>query len=298
MKIDEIPIWEAFLAVAKHGNFSNASRALNISVPQLSKRVVKLEDGLNVRLFQRSTRSVTLTSEGQELLPKVISIIEDFQNIESEFTKEQEISGTIRLTCVPFVAHKFLAPLIEEFLQNHPKIKIQLELSTQFINLIESGIDMAIRIETPKDSEMIYRKLAPNKLIFCASPTYLKTKKAVIKKPEDLKNHEILMLPIHHRCKFENSNIKLGNFKTSKKVICEDGEFLTNMALNDSGILVRSYLDVKKELESKKLTQVLKNHPLEIFGHLYAVTPSKRYLAPRVRAFLNLVLSEAKCMTP
>lgn len=293
MRIEDISSWEAFLAVAKYGNFSNASRALNIAVPQLSKRVAKLESGLNIRLFYRSTRSVTLTNEGEALLPKVSSLIEDLEALEAQFSELGEISGTIKITCVPFLAHKFLALVIEDFMKIHPKVKIELELTKKFVNLIESGTDMAIRIEKPKDSELIYRRLAPNDLVFCATPKYLKACGEKIKKPEDLKNHDLLSLSIHNRCLFQNSDIKLGDFRNAKKIICEDGPLLTNMALNDCGILVRSIWDVQQELKEGRLVQLLKDNPLETFGNIHAVIPSKRYLAPRVRLFLDFILEKA-----
>lgn len=294
MKIEELSAWEAFLGVAKHGNFSKAAKALRVPLPQVSKRISKLESQLEVRLFNRTTRVVSLTSEGKALLPKINSIIEDLKEVEDSFEKEQNLSGTIKVTSVPFVAKKLLLPTLNEFTKKHPKIHIELELSKKFMNIVESGFDMAIRIESPKDSDLVYRKLAPNDLIFCATPTYLKSKKKKPKTPEDLKDHDLLMLSIHRRCKFINSDIKLREFEKSKKITCENGVFLTEMALNSMGILVRAKLDVEDKLKTGELVQVLKNHPLETFGHIYAVIPNKRYLAPRVRAFLDFVVDISK----
>jgi DNA-binding transcriptional LysR family regulator len=161
------------------------------------------------------------------------------------------------------------------------------------VNIIDSGLDLAIRIETPKDSDLIYRKLAPNNLIFCATKEYLK-ERGSLKEPTDLKKHDLLILSIHNRCKFKNSLLKLGDFKSRKKITCEDGVFLTNMALNSRGILVRSIWDVQEQIKSGALVQVLKDSPLETFGNLYAVIPSRRYLAPRVRIFLDFILNESK----
>ena len=110
------------------------------------------------------------------------------------------------MTCVPFIAHTLLLPALDRFMKLHPGIHIELELSESFVNIVESGFDMAIRIETPKDSDLVYRKLAPNDLIFCASPDYLKKNKAKLTNTEDLKNHDLLMLSIHRRCRFKNSS--------------------------------------------------------------------------------------------
>lgn len=293
MKINDISNWEAFLAVVKYENFSKASKALNIGVPQISKRVAKLEASLSIRLFHRSTRAVSLTSEGRALLPKITSIIEDLKNLEDQFTNDQELTGTIKVTCVSFLAHKFFVPTIEEFMRLHPKLKIELDLSQNFVNLIESAVDMAIRIEEPKDSELIYRKLAPNNLIFCATPTYLENNTNTIEAPMDLVNHDLLMLSVHNRCHFENSKTKVEDLAIAKKIICEDGVLLTNMALNHSGVLLRSIWDVSEDIDKGVLVQVLKDYPLKTFGHIYAVIPSKRYLAPRVRSLMDFVIFKA-----
>jgi len=293
MRIDELAPWEAFLGVAKHGSFSKAAVSLKVPVAQVSKRVAKLESGLNVRLFQRTTRVVSLTDEGKALLPRITSILEDLQETESLFETAQSLSGTVRVTSVPFVAHRLLLPILSEFRELHPKIHIELELSEGRLNLIEEGFDMAIRIETPKDSELVYRKLAPNDLIFCASPDYLK-KFPPPKSPKDLQRHELLTLDIHSKCAFIGSGLRLGEFSKGKKVSCENGAFLTDLALNGFGILVRSIWDVQDHLKQGRLLQVLKNHPLETFGFIHAVVPSKRFLAPRVRTFLEFVVSKSK----
>jgi DNA-binding transcriptional LysR family regulator len=294
MKIEEIAIWEAFYGVAKYGNFSKASKALQIAVPQLSKRIAKLEDRLGVRLFQRSTRIVSLTDEGKALLPKVTSLLEDWSGIESSFeSSHQKLLGTIRVTCLPFIAHRLLIPILGDFMKLHPGIHVELELSEKILNLIESNIDLAIRIEEPEDTELIYRKLVPNELIFCASPRYLKNSKAPLKEPAHLHKHQMLMLDLHRECRFRDGSYKLKAFANSRKLSCENGAFLTDLALNDFGVLVRSIWDVREHLHKGELVQVLKKHPLETFGHIYAVIPSRRFLAPRVRTFLDFVVERA-----
>ena len=295
MKINELSTWEAFLGVAKSGNFTSAGKALGIPTPQVSKRVARLEERLGVRLFQRSTRVVTLTEEGRLLVPKVTSIIEDLSSVESEFESKKKLSGTIKITCVPFVAHRILPKALDRLGRDYPDIKLEIELSKEFRNLIEEGLDMAIRIETPKDTELVYRKMAPNDLVLCASPKYLESAPP-LKTVEDLRKHKLLMLNIHQRVRLGNSKKKLGDFSDAQKIICKNGVFLTDLALKHQGILVRSIWDVQDKLKKKQLVEVLTNHPLETFGDIYAVIPTKRYLAPRVRLFLNYVLEEAKTL--
>jgi DNA-binding transcriptional LysR family regulator len=187
-----------------------------------------------------------------------------------------------------------LQPILADFLAEHPKIRVELAVSTTMVNLIESGIDLAIRVESPKDSDLIYRKLAPNDLVMCASPKYLKSHPRPIKKPQDLAHHSLLMLSIHNRCRFVESDIRLGDFANRQRVVCDSGEFLTDFALNDGGVLVRSVWDVQHHIKSGKLVQLLSRYPLETFGHIYAVIPTKRFLAPRVKVFLDTLLKHAE----
>lgn len=281
------------MAVAQFGNFAKASRTLNIPVSILSKRVARLEDQLGVRLFQRSTRVVTLTDEGHSLLPKIKTLFDDLNEIENTFSENKNLSGIVRMTCVPFVAHSLILPLLKKFKQVHPSIKVEISLGEQIVNIIETNIDLAIRIETPKSTELIYRKLAPNDLVLCASPKYLNHKG----KPtqiEDLSKHDLLFLKIHESVKFVDSNIELKEFRNQKYIESDSGAFLTDLALNDCGILARSIWDVKGHIEGGRLIQVLKRNPLETFGHIHVVIPSKKFLAPRSRALYEFILEESE----
>lgn len=295
MKIEEFILWEAFLGVAKHGNFSKAAENLRVPLAQVSKRVAKLESLLKVRLFQRTTRVVTLTDEGKSLLPKITSILEDLREAESLFENKQELSGVVRITSVPFVATRVVLPHLKDFRKKHPNIQLEFDLSERFANLIEEGFDIAIRIETPQHSEMIYRKLAPNHLIFCASKDYLK-EHSTPKTPKDLTKHDLLTLNVHRKVKFQDKEIRLGDFTPSKRVTCENGAFLTDLAVAGHGILIRSHWDAKPLIQEGKLVQVLKDYPLEPFGFLYAVVPNKRFLAPRVKVFWDFIIE--RCNQP
>ena len=294
MQIEDLTGWTAYVAVADYGNFAKASRDLRIPVSILSKRVAKLEGILGVRLFHRSTRAVSLTEEGKALLPKTKAVLEELSKLELSFSGRQEVSGTIKITAVPFIAHNLLIPIIQGFQQKFPKIKVDLLLTEKVLNLIENNIDMALRITTPEDSELIYRKLVPNKLVFCASPKYLKKNIHPIHHPDDLLHHKMLFLRIHEDCRFVASRVPLKKFSSAKILECDSGAFITDLALQGFGVLVRSIWDVQKHLQDGSLIQVLEKYPLEIFGNLYAVTPQRRFLPPRTQAFYDFFLEQSK----
>ncbi len=294
MKIEQIATWQAFQAVAIHGGFSRAAEALRVGVPQLSKRIAKLEEQLGVRLFQRSTRVVNLTDEGRALLPRVSALLEDWAGVESAFEAQTQLAGTIRVASTFFIAQRLLIPVFEKFQKAHPRVHIELDLSENLLNMTEAGIDLAIRIhDTPEANDLIYKKLAVNQLVLCASPRYLESAQARLTRPADLVHHPLLMLDVHRGVPIGKAALTLGDLEKSKTITCSDGGFLTELALRGSGILVRSIWDVREHLKKGRLVQVLKNYPLEPFGSIYAVIPSRRYLAPRVRALLDLIERES-----
>ena len=129
MKINDLSLWEAYVAVAQQGNFAKAALALKTPVPQISKRVAKLESLLEVRLFTRSTRVVKLTNEGRGLLERAVSLLEDSEGLETSFAEKHLISGSLRITSAPFIAHRLLAPVLREYLALYPRVDVQVDLS-------------------------------------------------------------------------------------------------------------------------------------------------------------------------
>ncbi|MBI1861301.1 MAG: hypothetical protein HYR96_10330 [Deltaproteobacteria bacterium] len=127
---------------------------------------------------------------------------------------------------------------------------------------------------------------------FAPATTYLRVHKVPVV-PKDLELHPVLCLNVHHRVRFRSNENRLGNFVKQKPIACDDGAFLKELALKDCGVLVRSIWDVKEDLATGRLIQVLKHHRLETFGFIHAVVPGKRFLAPRVRAIFNLLVERA-----
>jgi DNA-binding transcriptional LysR family regulator len=293
MKIRDLSVLESFYWVAKEGNFTRAAKRQRLGLPHLSKRLAKLEDDLGVRLFQRSTRKVSLTHEGKGLFPVVQSFLEDAQSLEERFETKEEISGTIRLSCVTAFAHRKIAPLIAQFNELHPRVRFELEITDSLIDLIDNQIDLAIRVQEPTGSDFIFKKLIPNELVVCASPGYLKKAKK-IQTPGDLLSHRVLTLQVYKDCRFNGSKLSVGDLMKARSIHCENGMFLTELALQGAGVAIRSTWDVDSLLRSGKLIQVLERFSLEPYGNMYAVIPNRRFLAQRVRAFIAFLETEAK----
>lgn len=289
MKIRDLSLWEAFYWVAKDKNFTRAAARLKISPPQLSKRVSALEDELGVRLLNRTTRQVSLTQDGQGLLPHLESMLEDLQGLETRFESSDRIEGTIRLTCVTALAHRVLAPLIAEFMKLHPDVQFEIDPTDQMVDLIDQQMDLGIRVEVPHGADFVFIKLLENRIILCASPEYLRRHSRPPRSVQDLLQHSILTLKVYENCRFLKTDLRIGDLQPAQKLRCESGLFLTQMTLDGAGIAVRSEWDVRPLVDSGKLVQVLPRQKIESFGHVYAVIPNRRLLARRVRVFIDFL---------
>lgn len=296
IKIDDISLWQAFYWVGKRESFTGAAKALNLSVPVLSKKVARLEELLNTRLFTRTTRRVTPTNEARDLLPQIESLLQDLRNIETQLEPALEIEGPIRLTCIPALAQRYLGKAIVKFQKLHPLIRFDIHLSDSLVDIVEAQMDVAIRGQRPTGAQFVYRKLIPNELVLCASPSYLE-KNGYPTKILDLNKHHLLSLSAYENCSFIKTPYKLKEFRGSQKIVNENGFFLTELALQNAGIAVRSKWDVAPYLQSGKLVQVLEKFALEPFGDIYAVTPHRRLLTMRVRTFLDFLQQEAASWT-
>lgn len=293
IKIEDLTLWEAFYWVAKRGSFTAAAGSLKIGVPFLSKKINRLEAELNLRLFNRTTRKVSLTPEAQTLLPRIEALLEEIGTVEGLTAPANELSGLIRVTSFPSLAQRCVGPAIVKFQKAYPKVQFELHVSDQLVDIVDSQMDIAIRVQAPVGAQFVFRKLLENRLILCAAPAYLK-KHGKPKTPADLSNHPMLMLAVYANCRLFNSKARLGDFALNRAILCESGSLLTDLAIAGSGIAVRSQWDIKASLASGKLVKVLENFPLENFGDVYAVTPHRRFISNRVRRFLDFLQAEAK----
>lgn len=168
--------------------------------------------------------------------------------------------------------------------------QIQSLLEDANLDIIDNQLDLAIRVEEPRGADFIYKKLAINKILLCASPPqYLKSANTKFTKLEHLRTHSTLSLSVYRLCRFHSSDFRIGDFFSSRTIICESGLFLTELACRGAGIAVRSEWDVDHLLKQGKLVQVLKEYELDPFGTMYVIIPHRRLLAHRVRDFLDFL---------
>ncbi len=188
--IDRLTGLIAFSRAASLGSYTAAARALSVSPSAVSKSIQRLEERLGLKLFARTTRSLTLTPEGRVLHDRAIRLLRDAEEIEQvAATVRGEPAGPVKLAAPSPIALHILAPKLALFRERYPKITVDLRVSDTMSDLIQEGIDVAIRIGSPEDSRLIALRLGPNKAGAFASPAYL-AKRGAPHRVEDLEGHD------------------------------------------------------------------------------------------------------------
>lgn len=180
----------AFARAASLGSYTAAARALSVSPSAVSKSVQRLEQHFGLRLFSRTTRSLTLTPEGRDLLERAQRLLREAEDIaQAVVAARAEPAGTLKITAPLPVGVHIVAPALPRFRDQYPKVKVDLRLGDQYVDLIEQGVDIAIRVGDPGDSRLIPRYLAPHRISAFASPDYL-CRRGTPKHPEELVEHD------------------------------------------------------------------------------------------------------------
>ena len=286
--MDTLDSMRAFLAVATAGSFTGAAERLDRSTRLVSKQVAQLEDRLGVRLFNRTTRSVALTEVGRAYLDRCRPLLDDFDALETEVREQQtELVGTIRLTAPTAFGRVRLLPLLATFLDEHPRIRVDLRLSDVPVALVEEGLDLALRIGVPADSSLMARRLVAMPTVLCAAPTYL-DRAGTPATPEAL---------VVHECLIDSNQRTPGSWSFGRDGealrIPVSGRFVVNspsataaMAQQGLGIARCPLYQVEAALTDGTLVRLLKAYEDSAPG-VYALYPYNRYLTARVRALID-----------
>jgi DNA-binding transcriptional LysR family regulator len=286
--IDNLPGLRTFAQVVAAGSLSAASREMDLSLGVVSKRLTQLEKELGVRLLQRTTRKQVLTEDGELFYAEVTRILAAIDRAEMVMSgRKKAIDGTIRLTAPGEFGRQWIAPAVAAFQQHHPSVSIQLLLSDVVMNLLDAGVDLAIRFGSLEDSSLIARPLAPNFRVLCASADYLK-QFGVPSHPAELVHHRCILIGEHRRAVWhfegeENLSVQVvGAFTTN------DGGAAHTLALEGAGIARKSIWDVGDDIAGGRLIRILSDFAIPA-APLNALYPNSRHLAPRVRALVHFL---------
>lgn len=291
MKTDTASELMFFVLLAKHGNLSAAARELDITPPAATKRLAQLEQRLGVRLVNRTTRRVGLTSEGETYLRHASRILADIREMEDQVTSTRaEPRGLLRVNATLGFGRTVIAPLVSDYARLHPDVEVRLEVTDRPVDLVEHGLDLAVRFGTLPDSRLSARRLQSNRRFLCASPAYL-ARHGAPQRPADLAAHRCII----HRQNDEaygvwrfTRNRETQAVKVSGALASNDGDIVLGWALDGHGILVRSEWDLAKYLETGRLRRLLPAYTLPP-ADLFAYYPSRRHLSARVRTFMDFL---------
>ncbi|ENV09904.1 hypothetical protein F966_01730 [Acinetobacter higginsii] len=286
--------FQFFIRVADLGSISKAAQDINISVSVASQKLQRLEQNLQLRLFHRTTRKLTLTDEGRVLLEHGRHWIADFIHLqESLKLKDRPLTGTLRITTSATFGTKVLMPVIAEFALLHPELKIHLDLNDQNIDLIQQGMDLAIRIGQLRSSSLIAKRLSTNQRLLCASPAYLQ-QYGVPTTLSDLKLHRCILQQhgqgLTDQWHLINAEGQVEQVHVEGYFATNSGEGVRQAALAGLGISNHSIWHVAEDLASGRLVQVLPDYPVETTA-IYAVFPHRELIAPKVQRFLDYLIN-------
>jgi LysR family transcriptional regulator, transcriptional activator for dmlA len=280
-----------FALLARKGSFSEAALELGLSTSGVSKRLAKIEDRLGVRLMNRTTRRVSLTSEGEAYYEHGKTILEAITGLEQMVRKAGERpQGLLRINATFGFGREYIAPIVSEFARLHPEISAQLVLTDTPINLVEEGYDLAIRFGSPPNSRLIGRRLLQNRRYLCAAPGYLE-RHGHPQRLEDLAEHECIVLRQDNQTYDVwrlQRNQKTESIKVQGRLSSNDGEIALRWVLEGHGIMLRSEWDIRRHLEAGRLAVVLPKYA-QIDADIYGVYPERNNVSAKVRAFMDFV---------
>jgi DNA-binding transcriptional LysR family regulator len=275
-----------FVRLAATRNISQAGQELNLSPAVASAHISKLEDGLGIRLVHRTTRKVSLTEDGAAFLPHAQEVLASVEAARASVGAGEVFpKGTLRVTASSSFGRMHLLPTLKGFLDKYPDLSIDLRLSDTIVDLVEGGFDIAIRNAELKDSTLIARKLAPDNRIICASPDYL-AKYGEPMTPKDLYQHQCINIIGLDGWTFKTSD-GVVTIKIQSRMRTDHGETVRDACVNGIGIALSATWSVYQHLQKGELVQILKEYPLVSDTAIWAVYPSSRLLAPKVRVFID-----------
>lgn len=293
----------AFVRTADLGSFVAAGRALGLSASAMGKAVTRLEQELGVRLLQRSTRSLRLTEEGRLFHERCRRILDDLDDAEAMLARAVEVPrGRLRVSA-PVVGYHLLVPILPDFLARYPEVELDLDFSDRLADLIEEGVDVAIRSGDPPDSRLMARALRPFQLLLCAAPAYLE-RHGTPACPRDLDGHGAIRFRFPNSGKLQDWPLTLPSGEPELRLrtvmTCNNMEALRGATIRGIGIGCLPDFLAHEPLASGALRTLLDLH-IDGPGQFRLLWPSSRHLSPKVRAFVDFAgerLFASRCDIP
>ncbi len=296
--MDRIKAAQVYNRICELGSLSAAARALGMSRPMVSRYLEQMESWAGTRLIHRSTRKLTITAAGEATLLQTWELAALAERI-SEQEETRQPAGTLRISCAMFLANNLLMPLLPEFLSRYPRVRIDLHISNQAVNLVEEGIDLAIRVTNDLDPNIIARRLGRCESVLCASGDYLK-RHGSPDTPAQLAHHNCLLYSNFARGQWhfqhKDNDQQWYDITVQGNLAANESALLMNAAEAGMGIALLPRLEADAALKAGRLQPTLPDfHPetLGIFG-LYRSRQHQPAALPLLLEALKTALSESE----
>jgi DNA-binding transcriptional LysR family regulator len=280
-----------FVRVVERGSFTLAADELELSRAVVSKYVSRLEERLGARLLHRTTRRLSLTEAGAALFEASRGALERIEEAEGAVAQLQsEPRGRLRVSAPMSFGILHLGPAIAEFARLHPRVSLDMRLDDRFVNLVEEGIDVALRIGALTDSSLVARRLAGTRMLVCAAPAYL-AELGEPETPEDLASHDCLIysyLSSANVWRFTAPDGREVPVAVNGRFRINNGIVLAEAAAAGHGILLTPSFYVGPMLRDGRLKRILADYRLPELG-IHAVYPERAQVPPKVRAFVDFL---------
>lgn len=281
-----------FVRIARLGTISAAARDLDITPAAASARLASFEKGLGVRLLHRTTRRATLTEDGNALLPHAEHLLEAADTARAVLGRVQvSPRGVLRVAAPSSFARLHLVPALPAFMARYPDLRLDMRISDSVVDLVEGAFDVAVRYADLADSSFVARRLAPDRRVLVASPAYL-VQHGEPASPDDLDRHACLVVGTLDLWTFRDARGKVVVKRVTPTLRINDGTAVRDAAASGLGVALMATWVAADALRSGALVPVLRDYPLVSTQTLWAIYPSARELAPKVRAFIDFLVEQ------
>lgn len=300
--MDKLRSLEIFLATCDGGSFAAAARICNSDPSTVSKAIGRLEAQLGLTLFQRSTRQLHITKAGERYAHTVRKMIQDLSSCEEELRNLNDSpGGTLCINSAVCYGHLYLRPLLQAFCQQHPAIKLELEINDLHVDIIENDIDVALRTGYVKDSRLVARRLSPMDFLICVSPQYLEAH-GTPRCSEDFQQQQWIGFRIKETQQLQpiflpDDKGEYLPYELERSHITDDGEAMAYMCADGLGFAQLPHFLAKKGLNSGALVSLYPyfRPPQHDIG-VFAIYPKRDYLPAKVRVFIEFLTTSLAAM--
>jgi len=290
--MDSVAGMRILVRVVESGSFSAAARRLGVAPSSVSRQINELEEDLGARLFARTTRKLNLTEAGQLYYERASNILIDVDEAKLALSQLGSPSGILRVTAPSGMGRELVASAVPAFLDHYPAIKMVLSMTDQILDIVDAGIDVAIRVGRLQDSSFKARKIGESKRVVCASPEYLK-KAGIPRTPADLEQHNCITWrdhPGHNTWAFRGPD-GVSKVRVSGNFFAKSADALVAASVAGLGLSLLPDWNMGTELRQQQLCAVLTDYEASpAASPIYAVHAHQRHVPPKIRVFIDFLV--------